>query len=341
MKLFFTFLFYLVTVLACQAQDFTFSQFYEKPLLRNPALAGVFEGDIRVSGAFRSQWGSVTVPFKTTALSIEYKLPFGNGNDFVTTAVQMSNDAAGDIQLKRTQVMPAVNFHKSLNEETDSYLSLAFMGGLAGNNFDPTRMKMADQWMNGEYNPSNSTRERFEQTGINYWDLSTGLSYSSNFGEDARYYIGAALFHVNKPRVAFNSTNDDVRLDQRYVFNAGFNKPVGDFGKITAFADYLRQGGSSQFLAGLLYGTDLVQYYDEEEPPVTIHFGMFYRKGDALIPVIRLDMKNISAGLSYDVNISKLSVASGYRGGLELTACYKGFLKTHSSTLDKVRCVRF
>jgi hypothetical protein len=202
-------------------------------------------------------------------------------------------------------------------------------------------MKMADQWINGEYNPSNSTRERIEQTGINYWDLSTGLSYSNSFGEDSRYYIGAALFHVNKPRVAFNSTDTDVRLDQRFVFNVGFNRPTGDFGKITAFADYIKQGGSSQFLAGFLYGIDLIQYYNEEEPPVTIHFGMFYRKGDALIPVIRLDMKKISAGLSYDVNISKLSVASGYRGGLELTACYKGFLQTRSSTLDKVRCVRF
>jgi hypothetical protein len=42
-------------------QDFTFSQFYEQPLMRNPALAGVFTGDLRVSGAYRNQWASVTV----------------------------------------------------------------------------------------------------------------------------------------------------------------------------------------------------------------------------------------------------------------------------------------
>ena len=49
------------------AQDLTFSQFYEAPLLRNPALAGIFTGDIRLKGNFRSQWGSISVPFKTGA----------------------------------------------------------------------------------------------------------------------------------------------------------------------------------------------------------------------------------------------------------------------------------
>src|SRR5690349_13660422 len=95
------------------SQDFTFSQFYEQPLLRNPALAGVFTGDIRVSAAHRSQWGSVTVPFKTTSLSIESKFPVGNADDLLTAGAQMSNDIAGDVRLKRTQLLPTLNYHKS------------------------------------------------------------------------------------------------------------------------------------------------------------------------------------------------------------------------------------
>jgi hypothetical protein len=78
------------------AQDFTFSQFYEQPLLRNPALAGIFSGDIRVSSAHRNQWGSITVPFKTTALSLEDKIPIGNGNDLLTLGMQMTSDMAGE-----------------------------------------------------------------------------------------------------------------------------------------------------------------------------------------------------------------------------------------------------
>ena len=48
-------------------QDINFSQFYELSLLRNPALGGFFKGDIKSTAAFRSQWGSVTVPFQTSA----------------------------------------------------------------------------------------------------------------------------------------------------------------------------------------------------------------------------------------------------------------------------------
>lgn len=323
------------------SQDFTFSQFYEKPLQRNPALAGVYAGDIRISAAHRSQWASVTVPFQTTALSIENKIPFGNADDFITLAVQMSNDMAGDIRLKRTQLLPAVNYHKSVSQDRDSYLSLAFMGGVAGNQFDPTQMRLADQYRNGGFAAGNPTMQKVERTGYTYWDASTGLTYSSSFGEDSRYYIGAALYHFNNPKIAFNSTNSDVFLDRRWIINAGMNMRTSDYNKLVGFIDYIRQGGHTQLLGGIMYGTEISQSYDDEDAAVTLYGGSFVRWGDAVIPVVKLDMKKVSLGLSYDVNISKLNVASNWRGGFELTACYKAFLRTRSSTLDKVRCVRF
>jgi type IX secretion system PorP/SprF family membrane protein len=339
MKRIFTFCFFALLYTCAFAQDFTFSQFYEKPLLRNPALAGIFSGDIRVSAAHRSQWGSVTVPFKTTALSIENKIPIGNADDLITVAVQMSSDIAGDVKLKRTLVLPAINYHKSLNDGKDSYLSLAFMAGVAGSQFDPTLMKLADQFRNGSYNPSNTTSQRVERNGYNYWDASTGLSFSSSFGT-VTYYVGAALYHFNKPKVGFNANSFDVHIDQRYTANAGFNMRISDYNKIMAFADYIRQGGSRQLLGGFMYGHDLTQYY-EDDNTTTLYLGSFVRVGDAVIPMIKVDKKNLSMGLSYDVNISTLHAASNWRGGFELTLVYKGYLRTTSTTLDKVRCVRF
>ena len=99
------YLIYLLLLIVGQsnAQDFTFSQFYEKPQLRNPALAGVFDGDLRATGIFRNQWQSITVPFQTSAASIEVKFPIGSANDYLTVGMQMTNDVAGDIKLKRTQ----------------------------------------------------------------------------------------------------------------------------------------------------------------------------------------------------------------------------------------------
>jgi hypothetical protein len=77
----------LVTVLQLNlhAQDLHFSQFFEAPLLRNPSLAGLFDGDVRVQGVYRNQWNSIAYPYQTGSLNAEYKFPVGKGDDFITT----------------------------------------------------------------------------------------------------------------------------------------------------------------------------------------------------------------------------------------------------------------
>ncbi len=89
--------------LAASAQDIHFSQFFEAPLWRNPSLAGIFNGDIRVQAVYRDQWNSVTNAYKTGSLNAEYKIPIGKGDDFFTTGLQILNDKAGTIGWVTTQ----------------------------------------------------------------------------------------------------------------------------------------------------------------------------------------------------------------------------------------------
>ena len=337
--------FYLtLVVLVClrcmvPAQDFTFSQFYEQPLLRNPALAGLFTGDIRVSMAYRDQWGSVTVPFRTTSLSIEHKIPIGNHNDVLTIGSQMSMDGAGDIRLKRTQLLPAINFHKSLNEERDTYLSLAFMGGPVSSQFDVTQLKLGDQYQGGSYSSSNASSQPITNSSYSYWDLSTGLCFSTVFSNQTKFYVAAGLSHFTKPTIRSVTTTEANFLTPKLTLNIGTHGKAGERGHLIAFADYYSQNGNRQLTGGILYGMDLMEY-DNEEPAV-FYVGSFLRWGDALIPVVKMDFNHLSIGISYDVNVSKLNVVSNWRGGLELTASYRGFLKIRNSTLDRVRCIRF
>ena len=67
--------------------------------------------------------------------------------------------------------------------------------------------------------------------------------------------------------------------------------------------------------------------------------GTFYRRNDAVIPVIKLDYYNLAVGLTYNVNISKLRTASQFRDGFELTLSYKSFLNIRNSSAEKVRCL--
>src|SRR6476620_4490817 len=122
------------------SQDIHFSQFFEAPLLRNPSLAGIFTGDIRVQAVYRDQWNSVTNAYRTGSLNAEYKMPIGKANDFITAGLQILYDRAGSVSWTSTHILPAVNYHKSLSVERNNYLSLGFMGGPVTRRFDRSKM---------------------------------------------------------------------------------------------------------------------------------------------------------------------------------------------------------
>jgi type IX secretion system PorP/SprF family membrane protein len=319
------------------AQDINFSQFYELPLLRNPALAGLFKGDLRVTGDMRNQWASVTVPFQTQDIGAEFKFPVSeNSDNYWALGLQITNDLAGDSKLGKTQVLPVLAFHKSLSADKDTYLSLGVYGGPVEQRFDPTRLKFDDQFVNGAYSPTNPTRQSFSNTSITYWDASVGLLFSSTLGNEIKYYCGVSYFHFNNPKVAFSSAND-IRLNNKTVFSAGVSAPASDFDKVIFYADYFRQGGNAQTQAGIMFSHDLSQDPDDDES-LSLTGGMLLRWDDAVIPIIKMDYYKLAIGLSYDVNISKLRSASQTRGAYELTLSYRSFLNIRNTSLNKLRC---
>ena len=139
---------------SANSQDLHFSQFNEAPLLRNPALAGIFTGDFRLQAVYRTQWQSVTVPYQTTSFNGEYRLPIGKGSDFVTVGGQILYDKAGSIAMTATNILPAVNYHKSLSDDKNMYISMGFMGGLVQRRFDRSKVTTNNQFDGNSYNSS-------------------------------------------------------------------------------------------------------------------------------------------------------------------------------------------
>ena len=170
-----------------------------------------------------------------------------------------------------------------------------------------------------------------------YYDIAAGLSFSSVTYNDIRYYFGAGLFHFTKPKVAFTPAND-IKLNEKWVANFGISAPTSDEDKLVLYGDLFVQGGHKQIQGGFLFSHDLVRY---DEETISLAAGAFYRWNDAVIPVIKLDYYKLGIGVSYDVNVSKLTVASQMRGGLEVTLSYKSYLNIMNSSLDKVRCPTF
>ena len=69
--------------------------------------------------------------------------------------------------------------------------------------------------------------------------------------------------------------------------------------------------------------------------------GCFYRYNDAIIPVVKVKVKNMSFGVSYDVNVSTLKEASNLQGGIEFTAFISGSYGGKNGVLKKTVCPRF
>jgi type IX secretion system PorP/SprF family membrane protein len=329
-----------MVILSClqqlHAQDINFSQFYELPLLRNPALAGTYRGDLRITTAFRQQWNSVTVPYKTQALGAELKFGVSEySNDYISMGLQITNDLAGDSRLGKTQVLPMLAFHKSMSHDKDAYLSLGFIGGAVQQRFDPAKLQFDDQFVNGAYSATNPTQEVFANSNVTYWDMGVGMKYSSDFGYDNAWFAGLAYYHFTEPKVAFAQTND-IRLNKKWVLNAGVSASTGEYDRVILYLDYFMQGGNNQVQGGVMYKHDLLQ--QDIDYTVSISGGGFMRWNDAIVPVIKLDYYNLGIGLTYDVNISKLRKASMGRGGFEATLSYSNFLNIRNSSAQKMRC---
>ena len=324
---------FLCAMVNGSAQDIHFSQFFEAPLLRNPSLAGIYTGDIRIQAVYRDQWNSVTNAYKTGSLNGEIKLPVGKSNDFVTAGLQLLYDRAGTIGWTSTHVLPAINYHKSLSDEHNRYLSLGFMGGWVQRRFDPSKMTTNSQYDGG------GLGENFSAAQYNYLDGSVGISYNSQLGAtaDNNYFLGAAYHHFTNPSISFFQDNS-IRLDPKWVFSGGLRFGVSDYAYLTVQGDQSMQGTYSETVAGAMYGLKIGE--DPSQPQYVIHAGGFLRWNDALIPVIKIDYSPFSVALSYDVNISKLKPSSYGRGGFELSISYIGMRKQNSS-LDYSRCPRF
>ena len=322
------------------AQDIHFSQMFETPLLRNPALAGIFSGDLRVQSVYRSQYNSVGNAYQTTSANIEYKMPLGKSDDFVTLGTQVLYDRAGSVALTTTHVLPALNYHKSLSQDRNMYLSLGVMGGLVQRRVDMSKMTTNSQFTGTHYEQGLGNGERFDKNGYSYFDGSVGMSFNSELGDEPEnnMYLGLAYHHFNKAKNVNFYTSSQVEMTPKWVASAGVRMNTNDYNYITFEGDFTKQGAYSEVLGGFLYSMKLDS---PDEPRYIVHGGAYLRWNDAIIPVAKLEMEPLSIAVSYDVNISKLSSASNGRGGFEISVAWQKFLDRENSAKNAVRCPRF
>lgn len=290
------------------AQDWHFSQFHSSPVVTNPAFTGLFNGDLRIIGNYKDQWG-FAVPYRTFAISADGAFAILKNGDFASAGVQFLADQAGDLDFTTLQTAFDFSYSKALSGYGNHFLTLGFQAGVNRRSINYNNVVSFDP-------EPYATSVAYNFT---YLDLAVGGTWYFIPSDEIYAFMGASMFHFNEPNQSFLNDESDV-LEKRYSYQAGFQFPITEDINLLPSGMYNHQGPHSEFLAGtyLKYKINHVTVRKE----TAIYAGIWYRNKDAIITSLRFDNNNYFVGLSYDVNTSTLTNASNGRGGIELNFIY-------------------
>lgn len=330
-------LFAILFVVLCSGmahgQDPQFIQFYNAPLQLNPAMTGVHPGKWRMIANYRSQWNSILddKPFRSISASYDVRMPMGR-SDYLAVGMTALRDQAGQSHYQRQGASLSLSYLKQLDgggyRGSEQFLIGGLQAGIGqhslefGNlwfstQFDPTTEQVDPTLPNGEF-LNNST-------GV-FADIAGGVMWYTVFSDNQSLYIGAALHHVNQPRVTFRNSDGGEPLDMKWVLHTGGEIPFSHQFSILPAVSVFGQGKNRLALYGLNF-----RYTNRDWKEVALRAGMWgHLAGDheksLAIPAITfttiLEIERWNIGLSYDVNTNQLSAPTNGRGAVELSLIY-------------------
>ncbi|MBI5219520.1 MAG: PorP/SprF family type IX secretion system membrane protein [Bacteroidia bacterium] len=313
-----TFLLFLVmATVTCYAQDIHFSQFNASPLNLNPALTGGFDGDLRAIGNHKRQWMSFTNAYQTFSASVDARLnPLKFGRSFIAVGLLFNTDKAGDAAFGTNQIKLSGSYNIMLTQDSALSGSIGINGGFNQHSINYNALTFGSQFDGNQFDPQLFHGETFNNDNINYLDVSAGLGLSYIFTPKFSANTGISFNHINKPKQSFWDVNS-VQLDQKFTIHGGVEWKFTRDLTLFPSAVYQRQGRLQELDLGALLkmNIDNVSFH-------AIYFGGWMRAQDAGIVEFRFDYRSFNFGISYDINYSKLNVASQGKGGIELSIIY-------------------
>ena len=315
----------------CSGQDFHYSQFYNGPLHLSPGLTGVFSGDTRLTGNYKSQWADVVVDYQTVTLAIDKQFrKSSNPDGFFSGGLAFNYDNAGDSKLTWANLDLNGSYTRALSETF--FVTLGGKAALVQRSFSDENLRFDEQFRNEVYTPSNSNGENFANDNLIYPDFSVGINFRLQSKQTdnlvyrnnrrSKVDVGVALHHLTKPDQSFFD-DQDVPLERRlspYVLANLQVLPVLD---IVGAVTYQNQGEFYDELVGMMGARLWLK--NKLGSQIGLMAGMGLRRDsnqDAYWPTFEVTFNNLNVGLNYDFNTSPFDIATENKGGLELSVRY-------------------
>jgi len=312
------------------AQDIHFTQFSASPLIVNPAFTGNFSGRMRAAAIYRDQWRSVTVPFKTYAVSLDAPIVHDlTIDDYLAAGIQFYNDKAGDGNLTNTSILASVAYHKFLGgsnggggEGPNKSLSVGLQAGYSAKSVDISKLYFGDEFVNGIWQQGTSQEYPYLNNNVKYWTVNAGLAWAHAPSESFGYTIGLGANNLNQPKESFQKKqNSEVGLGLRYTAQIGAIWYTGEKFSLRPAVLYQSQATAYELVLGnefhYIIGNPEVRSFAS-----AVFLGAYYRNGDAAMLTVGFETKGLRFGVSYDYNTSALKDASKGNGGFEISLRY-------------------
>ena len=169
--LYLSFFFSFILAGLSRAQDIHWSQFNDNQLFQNPGHAGHFDGDFRFIGNYRDQWRSVTVPFSTTAVSVDGKFKnFGWG-------INMFNDQAGDGKFRTVEMQGNISYAIKLTQDSTHVIRPGVNFGMNHRQINWDALYFDNQYNGYVFDPGAPTNEMYQNSRKTNLSLGAGMIY--------------------------------------------------------------------------------------------------------------------------------------------------------------------
>ena len=323
----------VIAIQACVfAQDIHYSQFYNAPFQLNPALTGLFRGDTRIQGNYRSQWQAVPVDYQTVTVALDHKfMPRMPRSGFFSGGLSANHDQAGFSNLRLLNIGLNGSYTQKMSDHL--YFSVGAQGSFNQRQFNIDDLKFDNQFDPnlGAGNPGLGTGENFANMSNGFMDLAAGVNLRVQALTDAalvdrlekrsKLDVGMGFYHINRPDQSFDEEDSSplpFRLSPYALGTIQMGRNVDLIANITGqFQGQYVEG------LGLLGGRFHLNRSLGKQ--IALQFGLGYRFnriGDSMMPVLEVFYNNWRVGFNYDVNVSEFEIATDRRGGPELSVQY-------------------
>lgn len=310
----------LCFLIKVNAQDPSFSQYFENPLYINPAFAGSKEAP-RIITNFRNQNPAIPGAFITYGASFDYyfnKITSGIGLSYTA-------DKAGEAQMSNSIISGMYSYKVNVNK------NFSFNSGIQvsyiQNTLNWQTFTFGDQIDNkqGFVYPTNEKVPLY--SSLHTFDFSAGfIGYTKNF------VSGITLNHLTQPSSSHYLGEDKLyyKISFFYAGNYLLKKEPKNELFLSPNIIYQRQQQFQQIEGGLCFNKN----------PLTL--GILYRNTientDALVLLTGINTKIFRLVYSYDINLSKFV---NLIGGSHEFSLYLLFENFKENKINEIICPAF